>query len=92
MRPVFAVRFDTTMAPSVGKMEDPAVQRVRQPAPAVDQVLVGAFTEDDRYDVWRPARRYYRLTAEGAEQAQEALARAYRPRRVPAARPVLGES
>jgi AraC family transcriptional regulator of arabinose operon len=43
------------MAPSVGKMEDPAVQRVRQPAPAVDQVLVGAFTEDDRYDVWRPA-------------------------------------
>ena len=31
------------------------MQRVRQPAPAVDQVLVGAFTEDDRYDVWRPA-------------------------------------
>ena len=29
--------------------------RDRQPAPAVDQVLAGGFTEDDRYDVWRPA-------------------------------------
>jgi PadR family transcriptional regulator PadR len=28
----------------------------------------------------RPARRYYRLTASGAEQARLALARAYRPR------------
>jgi PadR family transcriptional regulator PadR len=28
----------------------------------------------------RPARRYYRLTAEGVEQARVALARAYRPR------------
>ena len=40
----------------------------------------------------RPARRYYRLTAEGAEQAQRALARAYRPRRAAASRPVLGQS
>ena len=31
------------------------MHRVRLPAPAVDQVLVGGFTEDDRYDVWRPA-------------------------------------
>jgi PadR family transcriptional regulator PadR len=38
----------------------------------------------------RPARRYYKLTAEGAEQAQTALARAYRPRRAAASRPVLG--
>jgi PadR family transcriptional regulator, regulatory protein PadR len=29
----------------------------------------------------RPARRYYRLTAAGAEEARQALARAYRPRR-----------
>jgi PadR family transcriptional regulator, regulatory protein PadR len=29
----------------------------------------------------RPARRYYRLTASGAQEAREALARAYRPRR-----------
>ena len=29
----------------------------------------------------RPARRYYRLTAEGVERAREALARAYRGRR-----------
>lgn len=29
----------------------------------------------------RPARRYYRLTSSGAEQARHALARAYRPRR-----------
>jgi len=29
----------------------------------------------------RPPRRYYRLTASGVEQAREALARAYRPRR-----------
>jgi PadR family transcriptional regulator PadR len=40
----------------------------------------------------RPARRYYRLTTDGAEQAQAALARAYRPRRTAASRPVLGES
>lgn len=29
----------------------------------------------------RPARRYYRLTSSGVEQARAALARAYRPRR-----------
>jgi len=29
----------------------------------------------------RPARRYYRLTSTGAEEARQALARAYRPRR-----------
>lgn len=30
----------------------------------------------------RPARRYYRLTASGVEAARQALARAYRGRRV----------
>jgi PadR family transcriptional regulator PadR len=29
----------------------------------------------------RPARRYYRLTGSGAQEAHDALARAYRPRR-----------
>src|SRR5690242_8108560 len=36
----------------------------------------------------RPARRYYRLTANGAEAARTALARAYRPKRSPSLRPV----
>jgi PadR family transcriptional regulator, regulatory protein PadR len=31
----------------------------------------------------RPRRRYYRFTDEGAAQAREALARAYRPRKKP---------
>lgn len=31
----------------------------------------------------RPRRRFYRITQEGAEQAREALARAYRSRRQP---------
>ncbi|MGP3930032.1 PadR family transcriptional regulator [Nonomuraea sp. KM88] len=32
----------------------------------------------------RPRRRYYRITADGAEQARDAVARAYRARRQPA--------
>jgi PadR family transcriptional regulator, regulatory protein PadR len=35
----------------------------------------------------RPARRYYRLTADGVQWAQAALARAYRPSRAPRFRP-----
>lgn len=42
------------MANAVKNMEDAAVSRRPQPIPMVDQVLVGAFTADDRYDVWRP--------------------------------------
>jgi PadR family transcriptional regulator, regulatory protein PadR len=38
----------------------------------------------------RPARRYYRLTAEGAAQARDALARAHRPRIQ--LRPIGGEA
>ena len=38
----------------------------------------------------RPARRYYRLTATGAESAEAALAQAYRPTLAPRFRP-LGE-
>ena len=36
----------------------------------------------------RPARRYYRLTASGAESARAALALAYRPARAPRFWPV----
>src|SRR3954454_11994533 len=38
----------------------------------------------------RPARRYYRLTAEGARAAQSALARAFRPSPVRRLRPQIG--
>jgi PadR family transcriptional regulator PadR len=40
----------------------------------------------------RPARRYYRLTAEGAQAAQAALARAHRPSALGWLRPQVGES
>jgi PadR family transcriptional regulator PadR len=40
----------------------------------------------------RPARRYYRLTAEGARAAQTALARAYRPSPALRLRPQVGET
>jgi DNA-binding PadR family transcriptional regulator len=40
----------------------------------------------------RPARRYYRLTAEGAEAAQAALARAYRPAPTRRLRPQVGDA
>ena len=37
----------------------------------------------------RPARRYYRLTSEGAELARDALARAHRPKRsIPRGSPI----
>jgi AraC family transcriptional regulator of arabinose operon len=42
------------MAQPVENMEDPAVGRSVQQVPVVDQVLAGAFTADERYDVWRP--------------------------------------
>ena len=40
----------------------------------------------------RPARRYYRLTAEGARAAQAALARALRPSSSRRLRPQVGEA
>jgi DNA-binding PadR family transcriptional regulator len=40
----------------------------------------------------RPARRYYRLTAEGATVAQAALARVYRPSPARQLRPRAGEA
>ena len=41
--------------------------------------LESRWEEVDPRTEGRAARRYYRLTASGVEQAQEALARAYRP-------------
>jgi DNA-binding PadR family transcriptional regulator len=38
----------------------------------------------------RPARRYYRLTTDGIEQARAGLARAYRPRAAGVIRPQPG--
>ena len=46
---------------------------------------------DPRTEV-RPARRYYRLTAEGARAAQAALASAYRPSPARRLRPQVGEA
>jgi DNA-binding PadR family transcriptional regulator len=40
----------------------------------------------------RPARRYYRLTTDGVEQARAGLARAYRPRPTGVRRPQPGTS
>lgn len=40
----------------------------------------------------RPARRYYRLTTQGAQAAQAALARAYRPSPAWRPRPQVGET
>jgi len=40
----------------------------------------------------RSPRRYYRLTATGAEAARAALARAYRPSRAPRLRPQPGQT
>jgi DNA-binding PadR family transcriptional regulator len=40
----------------------------------------------------RPARRYYRLTAQGARAAQAALTSAYRPSAARRLRPRMGEA
>lgn len=40
----------------------------------------------------RPARRYYRLTTAGVEDARAALARAYRPSRAPRFRPAAEQT
>jgi len=43
--------------------------------------LESRWEDVDSRTAGRPARRYYRLTADGAQAAGEALARAHRPRR-----------
>lgn len=56
--------------------------------------LSSRWEEVDPRTEGRAARRYYRLTASGVEEARDALARAYRPptRRALAPRPRPGES
>jgi DNA-binding PadR family transcriptional regulator len=46
----------------------------------------------DPRKVGRPARRYYRLTADGEESVRTALARAYRPTRTPFLLPIPGQA
>ena len=52
--------------------------------------LTSHWEDVDPRAAGRPARRYYRLTPDGAQHAQVALARAYRPR--PNLRPLGGEA
>jgi DNA-binding PadR family transcriptional regulator len=46
----------------------------------------------DPKEAGRPARRYYRLTTDGIEQARDGLARAYRPARGSTLRPLPGQT
>jgi DNA-binding PadR family transcriptional regulator len=53
--------------------------------------LASRWEDIDARAEGRPARRYYRLTAEGAQAARTALARAYRPA-AGRLRPQVGEA
>ena len=44
--------------------------------------VVSRWEDVDPRSEGRPARRYYRLTSEGAELARDGLARAHRPKRL----------
>lgn len=50
--------------------------------------LTSRWEDIDPRTAGRPARRYYRVTASGAEEARTALARAYRPPRRHALAPI----
>ena len=54
--------------------------------------LTSRWEEIDPQVEGRPPRRYYRLTAEGAQAGQAALARAYRPSAARRLRPQVGEA
>jgi PadR family transcriptional regulator PadR len=54
--------------------------------------LESRWEDVDPSEAGRPARRYYRLTPNGVEQARSALARAYQPRRAVGPRLVGGET
>jgi DNA-binding PadR family transcriptional regulator len=54
--------------------------------------LTSRWEDVDAAAEGRPARRYYRLTADGAAAASAALARAYRPSPVRRLRPQVGEA
>ena len=52
--------------------------------------LASRWEEIDPQIAGRPARRYYRLTADGVVAARAALAQAYRPSSVRSLRPQVG--
>jgi PadR family transcriptional regulator, regulatory protein PadR len=54
--------------------------------------LASRWEDIDPQAEGRPARRYYRLTAEGVAAARGALARAYRPEPVRRLRPQVGNA
>ena len=54
--------------------------------------LESRWEDVDASAAGRPARRYYRLTPDGAVRSREALARAYRRRHPRPARPAPGET
>ena len=54
--------------------------------------LASRWEEIDPQVEGRPPRRYYRLTAEGVQAAEAALARAYRPSATRRLRPQVGEA
>jgi DNA-binding PadR family transcriptional regulator len=54
--------------------------------------LESRWEDIDASAAGRPARRYYRLTQDGAVQAREALQRAYRGRSRQTMRPARGET
>jgi PadR family transcriptional regulator PadR len=54
--------------------------------------LESGWEDIDTSAAGRPARRYYRLTPDGAVRARDALARTYRSRSLRSARPAAGET
>src|SRR5688572_520812 len=54
--------------------------------------LASRWEDVDASTEGRPARRYYRLTADGVQAARAALARAYRPGAARHLRPQAGET
>src|SRR3954464_15282706 len=54
--------------------------------------LTSRWEDVDPQTEGRPPRRYYRLTAEGAQSAQAALSRAHRPSPGLGLRPQVGEA
>jgi PadR family transcriptional regulator, regulatory protein PadR len=54
--------------------------------------LASRWEDIDAAQEGRPARRYYKLTADGAQAARAALARAYRPAPAARLRPQPGQA
>ena len=54
--------------------------------------LTSRWEDIDPQAEGRPARRYYRLTADGVQAARAALAKAYRPSAVRRLRPQTGQA